>query len=95
MLISQKVVCQQSFFTLAPYASGLFDFLRSFVHLPFGPGLKRNLAGLTHFLNNPHFSRIGTLQIPCLIFDRQQQRLHSTSQIRMRTQSSYKLRITQ
>ena len=65
------MVCQQSFFTLAPYAGGLFELLRSFVYSPFGPGLKRNFAGLAHFLDNPHFSRIGSLELPRLIFDRQ------------------------
>ena len=71
MPTSPKVVCQQSFFSLAPYAGSLFEFLRSLVYLAFSPGLKRNFAGLAHFLDNPHFSRIGSLEFPRLIFDRQ------------------------
>jgi hypothetical protein len=69
MLMSPKVVCQQSFFTPAPYAGGLLALLRRLFDLVLGPGLKRIVPGATHHLYDPHFGGIRSLELACLIFN--------------------------
>jgi len=92
--MSPKVVCQQSFFTFAPYARFLPDGLRGLVDLARGPGLQGDLAGAAHLFDDSHFRRIGQLELPCFALYGQQQGFHAAAQLRMRTQPSHQLRIT-
>lgn len=94
MLMSPKVVCQQSFFTSAPNTSALFELLRGLLYLVLGPALKRIMPGATHHLDDLHFRSIRSLELAALIFDGQNQGLNSTSQIRICTQSPYQFCVT-
>lgn len=91
--MSPKVVCQQSFFTLAPYTRFLPHFLRGFVNLARSPGLQGDLAGAAHLFDNTHFRRIRLLQFPCFVLNCQQQGLHAAAQFRVGAQPSHQLLI--
>jgi hypothetical protein len=79
--MSPKVVCQQSFFSLAPYFADLRGFLRGLVNLALSPGLQGNFAGAAHLFDDTQFRRIRLLQIPRLVLHCQQQGFHSAPQL--------------
>ena len=84
MLMSPKVVCQQSvFFTRPAYASALHELLGCLLYLLLGPTLKRIMPGATHHLYDSHLGSIRRLELASLVLDSQNQGLNSTSQIRM------------
>lgn len=84
--MSPKVVCQQSFFTLALYLSAASKFLLRLLHLPLGPRLHRLLAQPADLFDQPHFGRIGFLQIPGRIVYHRQQCRYPVLDLRVRVE---------
>ena len=63
-LISPKVVCQRSFFTLAVCSSAVAYFFFGLAHLALGPGLQGVSAQAAYFLDQPVF---GVIRAPELL----------------------------
>ena len=72
-LMSPKVVCQQSFFTLAMDLPVLTNGLRRFLHLPGGPGLHGPLSHAAYLFDQTHLGPIGLFQVAPGVFYHGQQ----------------------
>src|SRR3970040_29072 len=83
------------FFTLAPDPALLADLLRGLFYLPARPRLQRFLTHASHFVYDSQFRSVRLPQIASLVFHRQQQRLHSIAQSRVRPQPSHQFFVAQ
>lgn len=94
-LISPKVVCQHSFFTLAPDLSAATKLLLQAIHLPLGPRLQRLLAHPRDLFDQPQLGRISFFQLPRRILHNGQQRCNPIPDLWVRIEPLQNLRLAQ
>jgi len=81
--MSPKVVCQQSFFTLAVHLSAKADFLFCYLVLFVRPGWHGLLTHSAYFFDQAHFGCVGFFQIACGVFYDGKQRGYSVFDLRI------------
>jgi len=85
--MSPKVLCQQSFFTVAPNPRRLIQFFCPFRDLPVGPVFQHLLAEPPHLLNHAALRLVRFAQVVTGILDEVNQSLNPCTQLRMLVQA--------
>ena len=81
--MSPKVLCQRSFFALAPNPRRPFQCVYPFGHLPFSPAFQQLLAEPAHLLDHPTLRLVGSAQVIPGVLDKIDQSLNASAQLRM------------
>jgi hypothetical protein len=85
--MSPKVLCQGSFFALAPHPRGPIQFLRPLADRPVRPVLQHLLAEPTHLLDHAPFRLVGFAQVIPRILNQVDQTFDATTQLRVFVQA--------
>ena len=85
--MSPKVLCHESYFTLAPDLRRSIQCFRLFGDLPVRPVFQHLLAEPTHFLDHPPLRLVGFAQIVPRILNQVDQSLNPVAQLRTLLQS--------
>jgi hypothetical protein len=91
--MSPNVLCQQSFFTLAPDPWRPLQFFRSFGDLPVSPVSQHLLAEPPHLLDHAPLRVVRCAQVIPHILNQVDQALNPSAQLRMPVQSGQQARI--
>jgi hypothetical protein len=84
--MSPKVLCQRSFFTLAPNPWRPIQCFRAFGDLPLSPVLQHLLAESTHLLDHAPLRLVRFAQVIPRILNQVDQTLDATAQLRVLVQ---------
>jgi hypothetical protein len=93
--MSPKVLCQLSFFTLAPDPGGLLQLLRALLHLPLGPVSQQLRTELAHLLDHPTLGLIGVAQLVTGVFHQFQHARNASAQLRVLVQQLQDARVVE